>query len=197
MAESKPDPPKQPMPESVPDKGKGLIHAPGPSIEGPADGVLDPHRSRSDLRMLSKAVRLGWDIPEKAFTGLPAEIVNIIALKVKEGSDGTTPESPSHDGYAYSVTARLRAIETLRRMSKDNDERESSAALIDAVGKSREPVGLHQIILNVESQKRATVIGPEWIQLQVEDARLAQVEAGLIEDTQPDEEGRDDDREEV
>jgi hypothetical protein len=52
---------------------------PNPEPEGGLGGVVDPANGIRDVRLLERAVRKGWNIPEQLFDVLPGEMA-IIAL---------------------------------------------------------------------------------------------------------------------
>ena len=68
------------------------------------DDIIDPKamKVRESLRMVQRAVLNGWDVPDEARNSLPLECYAI----------ATDPERPARD--------KLRAMEVLRAMAKDN-----------------------------------------------------------------------------
>ena len=66
--------------------------------------IIDPKamKVRESLRMVQRAVLNGWDVPDEARNSLPLECYAI----------ATDSERPARD--------RLRAMEVLRAMAKDN-----------------------------------------------------------------------------
>lgn len=68
--------------------------------------LTDTGHSRSDLAMIRRAIREGWDIPEQLLSALP-KVAGAMALNTQE-----------------KTANRLKAIETLIKMKEQNEKRE-------------------------------------------------------------------------
>jgi hypothetical protein len=75
--------------------------------------LTDPGHIRSDLAMVRKAVKEGWDIPEQLLSALP-KVAGSIAMDKKEKTQN-----------------RLKAIETIIKMKGQNDSLEPSPQQIE------------------------------------------------------------------
>jgi len=87
-------------------------------------GLLDSgnkHR-RAEMRLVGRAIRGGWDIPEEILRAMPAEVIRIA---IEKKADGT---------YRYPIRERLRAIDLVRSMLRDNREADSAGLSGDAEG---------------------------------------------------------------
>ena len=84
-------------PKSTPEK---------PAADG-AGGMsslfTDPARRRSDMRMIERAIRKGWEIPPALYAALPGELVRLLA-----------------PGSKASNRDKLRAVSLLMSMHRDN-----------------------------------------------------------------------------
>jgi len=91
---------------------------PPPAPDVAETGVLsDAARRRSDLLLLQRAIREGWDIPDAAFRALPAEVIRVIFER------------------GVNVRDRLRAVECVLSMHRQN----LGHPLVDALVRQIEP----------------------------------------------------------
>lgn len=108
-----PPPPRAPDPPVI------------PPLEGEAEnavveGLADPHRSRSTLRLLGRAVREGWGIPSTSLGAIPKRLAKIAESEI---SDET------HVVGAARVLVAMRQADLMALREQYHDERTDEGLL--------------------------------------------------------------------
>lgn len=93
-------------------------------VEQPPPEILDPRRggtgepqqmTAKDIRLMERAVKQGWDIPDAAFKVVPAEVI-----KIAIGVDVHGQRLIDTRGHAMSYRTQLAAARTLAMMHAAN-----------------------------------------------------------------------------
>ena len=95
------------------DDGKGDAPAGG---QGELTVLGDPHREKSDLNLIRKAVRLRWSVPDEK---RPAVVGRLLKIMERESVDVPCGEGVFPSTYHADANA-IKAAAVLRGMEQDN-----------------------------------------------------------------------------
>lgn len=96
--------------------------------------IDDPHHARQAMRLLMMALSRGWKIPPELMRTVPDEARRIV-------EDRTYPES-----------YRLRAMELLARLERDNFDRVAKAAELERSEEARAPSVIQVVYVDRQRQ---------------------------------------------
>ena len=109
-----------------------------PAVEQPPAALDEPpHRQRSALRLLQKAVTHGWEIPEAVWRAAPGICARILASEQSTARD------------------RLRAAEVLAAMARD---KVNAAIALDKMERLEEGEATERVVISPEIAARAKAI---------------------------------------
>jgi len=95
--------------DTLPPRGQGFQEG---GEEGPSLLSEDVHHVRADLRLIERAFRNQWQMPDAFYAAIPQVVMEILVRK----KDPDNPRSP----FRYDVRSRVRAAEVLAKLHNLN-----------------------------------------------------------------------------
>jgi len=161
---------KQPSDSLPGSEGQGVVPEEGPAPPDPIG--IDEHHRRQHLQMIAKAVSEGWELPPDVMTKLPTFLMEIVGRRQqardKHGDLLFDSENKPIIDFCYDARSRNGASRALMRMFEHLSGINCGTQINVGIGNNvavggRQPVGLAQIVRQVEEGRRTTVVDDDYL----------------------------------